>query len=48
MAQHTYYTEGQFGYDPSKPRKCPKCGGKSYSSNQISGTAKCPHCGHTF
>jgi len=49
---YTYYKEGQTGYDPSMPRICPKCGGKSYSSTTINansgGTAKCPHCQHPF
>lgn len=48
---YTYYTQGQAGWDPNMPRRCPKCGGRSYSSvllNKSATTAACPHCGKDF
>jgi len=52
MFSYKYLKQGETGYDPSKPMTCPKCRGKSYSSEhleRVKGTkAKCPHCEHEF
>lgn len=53
MYGYTYYIEGQTGWDPNMPRRCPHCGGRCYSSttleNMLSGsTAQCPHCHREF
>jgi len=51
---YKYYKEGEYGWDPSMPRVCPHCGGRSYSSRSLqsslgsTGKAKCPHCGRDF
>lgn len=48
---YKYYRQGQTGWDANRPRTCPKCGSKSYSSaflDSKTSSADCPNCGKEF